>query len=364
MTCPFCHYSVAKKISFQNTHKYAQSCRQSFAGCRVCRCWRGFHFLASGFPNSLRITLRVLKETPTMQFSHPQGNTLCLVAVFKCRTDPVKFVFLVSRCRSCRIVSVVNKYEERLRRCPYVPRFSYGRPMQSDNGGPNRCFLHYIFCDQSVAIAFLKDTGLLRSTMLCNTSGRDMTWSTASNIHRDFDGGDTGRLLGSSAISLRPSSKGRGSNRVISPSKRFCSLHTTPVCCEPATKIQSEYRLSSYTVADWGMFCRETMLVFLEGCYVKLGGTNTTVKIDESKVGRRKYHREHTVKGQWLFGGVEGGSDKTFLVTVSDRTAHTLMTIIRDWIKPGTTVIRDSWAAYRDLGAQGYTHCTVNHSIQ
>ena len=40
------------------------------------------------------------------------------------------------------------------------------------------------------------------------------------------------------------------------------------------------------------------------------------------------------------------------------------MTIIRDWIEPGTTVISDSWAAYRDLGSHGYTHRTVNHSIQ
>ena len=39
-------------------------------------------------------------------------------------------------------------------------------------------------------------------------------------------------------------------------------------------------------------------------------------------------------------------------------------TIIRDWIETGTTVISDSWTAYRDLGAQGYTHRTVNQSIQ
>jgi len=40
------------------------------------------------------------------------------------------------------------------------------------------------------------------------------------------------------------------------------------------------------------------------------------------------------------------------------------MTIIRDWIEAGTTVISDSWAAYRDLRSHGYTHHTVNHSIQ
>jgi transposase-like protein len=65
-----------------------------------------------------------------------------------------------------------------------------------------------------------------------------------------------------------------------------------------------------------------------------------------------------------VFGGVERESGETFLVPVPDRTADTLMTVIHDWIDPGTTVISNSWAAYRDLGSQGYTHRTGNHSIQ
>ena len=39
------------------------------------------------------------------------------------------------------------------------------------------------------------------------------------------------------------------------------------------------------------------------------------------------------------------------------------MAIIRDWIEPGTTVISDNWAAYRNLESEGFTHRTVNHSI-
>jgi len=48
---------------------------------------------------------------------------------------------------------------------------------------------------------------------------------------KDFVGGVTGGLLGSGGISLRPTSKGRGSGRVVSPSKSFCSLHMT-TCTE------------------------------------------------------------------------------------------------------------------------------------
>jgi transposase-like protein len=65
-----------------------------------------------------------------------------------------------------------------------------------------------------------------------------------------------------------------------------------------------------------------------------------------------------------VFGGVERESGETFLVAVPDRTADTMMTIIRDWIEPGPTVISDLWAAYRNLDTQGYTHRTVIHSIQ
>jgi transposase-like protein len=105
------------------------------------------------------------------------------------------------------------------------------------------------------------------------------------------------------------------------------------------------------------------MLVFLEGCSEKIGGPNRTVEIDESKFGRRKYHRGHPVRGQWVFGGVERESGRLFLVPVPDRTADTLEAIIRDRIEPGTTVISDCWGAYRNLDQQDYTHRTVNHSI-
>jgi transposase-like protein len=106
------------------------------------------------------------------------------------------------------------------------------------------------------------------------------------------------------------------------------------------------------------------MFLFLEGCSVKIGGPNKTVEIDESKFGKRKYHRVHPVKGQWVFGGVERDTGNTFLVPVKDRTTDTLMTVIRDRIEPGTTVISDCWGAYRGLGSEGYTHLTVNHSIE
>ena len=64
-----------------------------------------------------------------------------------------------------------------------------------------------------------------------------------------------------------------------------------------------------------------------------------------------------------MFGGVERGSGRTFLVPVPFRIADTLTALIREWIETCTTVISDWWGAYRDLYSQGYTHRTVNHSF-
>ena len=94
-----------------------------------------------------------------------------------------------------------------------------------------------------------------------------------------------------------------------------------------------------------------------------MGGPNKTVEIDDSKIGRSKYSRGHPVQGQWVFGGVERRSGRTFPVPVPDRTADILTAIIRDWIEPSTTVISDCWGAYRDIDSLRYTHRTVNHSL-
>ena len=94
--------------------------------------------------------------------------------------------------------------------------------------------------------------------------------------------------------------------------------------CDRAHQIENELGLCDHTFTVWGMFCRETMLEFLEGSSEKkIGGPNKTVKIDESKISQRKYNRGHRVQGQWVFGGVERQSGRTFLVPVSRIEAPT-----------------------------------------
>lgn len=75
----------------------------------------------------------------------------------------------------------------------------------------------------------------------------------------------------------------------------------------------------------------------------EIGGEGRIVEIDESKFGRRKYHRRHKVEGRWVFTGYKRETGKCFLVLVESRNSETLCRIIQDWINPGTTIISDCW---------------------
>jgi len=83
-----------------------------------------------------------------------------------------------------KISEVVLEYGKHLRGMPLILR-SYGHAMLWEDG-PNESFFTYLFCDQAIAIQFMKDMGLLRSKVQCNTCGGDMTWSTQPNIPKGF----------------------------------------------------------------------------------------------------------------------------------------------------------------------------------
>ena len=80
------------------------------------------------------------------------------------------------------------------------------------------------------------------------------------------------------------------------------------------------------------------------------------------KIEKQKYHRWHRVEGQWVFGGIEEDSKRSFLVALEDRSKATLLPIIKDWIEPGTLIVSDCWKSYHNLNKHGYSHQTMNHS--
>ena len=52
------------------------------------------------------------------------------------------------------------------------------------------------------------------------------------------------------------------------------------------------------------------------------------------------------------------------MVSVEDRTAATLLPIIKQYILPGTKVMSDCWKSYDRLEEEGYIHGAVNHSLE
>ena len=113
---------------------------------------------------------------------------------------------------------------------------------------------------------------------------------------------------------------------------------------------------------DWGSLCRDLFFEFYVRDIrdIKLQGE---VEIDESLFGRRtKYHRGNP-RGLkvWVFGMVERSTNRLKIFPVHTRDATTLMTLIKNHIAPGSTVITDGWAAYHDLQSAGYDHYIIEH---
>ncbi|KYN50227.1 hypothetical protein ALC62_04155 [Cyphomyrmex costatus] len=125
--------------------------------------------------------------------------------------------------------------------------------------------------------------------------------------------------------------------------------------------LEQELSLATHTVVDWINFCRELLAQWLKDNDEQIGGLNKIVEIDEVKFGRSKYNRGRIISGQWLFGGIERDTSRIFVVSVRNRTAETLTSIIRHRILPGTTIYSDCWRAYSNLKNYGYIHKTVNH---
>ena len=75
----------------------------------------------------------------------------------------------------------------------------------------------------------------------------------------------------------------------------------------PQEFVRRELGLGEHTSVDWNNFCREVCCEIVQLDCEKIGGPGRVVEIDESKFGKRKYHRGRRVDGVWVFGGIERG---------------------------------------------------------
>ena len=131
----------------------------------------------------------------------------------------------------------------------------------------------------------------------------------------------------------------------------------------PAADNRQMVHTSTSTIAAYNKLCREICLsIVTDESSDEIGGPGKTVEIDESKFGKRKNNKGRIVDGQWIFGGICRETKQLFLVSVEKRDKATLLLIIKERIKQGTTIISDGWAAYKTLKNEGFNHQVVNHS--
>jgi hypothetical protein len=52
---------------------------------------------------------------------------------------------------------------------------------------------------------------------------------------------------------------------------------------------------------------------------MRIGGAGVIVEIDETKLGKRKYHRGHRVEGVWVLVGIERTKEKRMFAVEVER---------------------------------------------
>ena len=131
------------------------------------------------------------------------------------------------------------------------------------------------------------------------------------------------------------------------------------------TSIQLITGCSSATVTHFTQLFRQLVADEVGENEGQICGEGVIVEVDESKFGKRKYHRGHHVEGAWVVGGVERTPERrVFAEVVERRDAATLIDVVRRRVTPGSIVYSDLWRAYRAIPSAAHLeHRTVNHSL-
>lgn len=125
-------------------------------------------------------------------------------------------------------------------------------------------------------------------------------------------------------------------------------------------------RPSTATVAEWFSNFRDWMVdhvIDMISGDGRIGGPGVVVQIDEALIGRRKYNRGRVVEGTWVLGMIDSHGEVR-LEVIERRDGITLCDAIVRNVHPGSEIHTDSWRGYAGLGALGFTHKTVNHSVE
>ncbi|KAG0438190.1 hypothetical protein DMUE_3240 [Dictyocoela muelleri] len=129
-----------------------------------------------------------------------------------------------------------------------------------------------------------------------------------------------------------------------------------------------DYSVSKPTLIKIYDLLSTVVTKYLEIEPIRLGGPGIICQIDESMfVHKMKHNRGRIPRAQvWVFGIVDTSKSPLvgYMQIVTDRSATTLLPIIRRVCRPGTIIHSDMWAGYRELSNQtGLDHFTVYHKL-
>lgn len=216
-----------------------------------------------------------------------------------------------------------------------------------------------LFKDRDKTIIFLQNHGCVAKDVLCSTCSNPCIFNNdqiqwrCQRRSKEKKGNKVINVKCNFKQSLRSSTWFENSHLPIEQNCTFIALYT--LCNPPHQEfICNEMGISSHTFCDWSNFVREVMEYWsITNSSEKIGGPGIIVEIDEAKFGHRKYNRGRIVDGQWIFGGIERGSKNMFMEMVPDRSATTLLEVIKRKILPGTIIMSDCWKAYNCLNTEG-----------
>lgn len=122
---------------------------------------------------------------------------------------------------------------------------------------------------------------------------------------------------------------------------------------------------SPNTVSAYRQYFRELVANMLDTDDTVIGGPGVEVQVDETKFGKRKYHRGHRVEGAWVIVGVEKTAERRcFAEVVADRSSETIIDVLGRHLAQGSILCTDCWRGYSAVHERlGYEHHTVNHSL-
>ena len=122
-----------------------------------------------------------------------------------------------------------------------------------------------------------------------------------------------------------------------------------------------ELNISNKTAINWYNLCRDVCHDDVFNRSEKSGGPGIIVEIDESAFGKRKYERGRLTAVKSVFGDLERGTGKCFMVHVERRNAKTLLPLIRNGLRLAATSCMIDVVHYNDIHLlpEHYIHSTM-----